>query len=207
MLNTSKWLNSPAYATTTAKFIPNTLKKSTYQGKLYGLPCIIGGTVMLLQQGPARQGRRDEDPDEHDRARRRGSQGQRLRRTSGASTSRMTDKDFTWYFHYHDIHNRGGDIISKDGKRVTFTIARGHRGNAGLGRPDPEAQGAAAGRAVRPRGAAWRCSRRGRIAFLQDEPLRLAVVPEREASRSSGTSSTRSEQPESARSSRPPVTG
>ena len=43
------------------------------------------------------------------------------RRTSGATTSRMTDKDFTWYFLYHGIHNRGGDIISKDGKRVTFT--------------------------------------------------------------------------------------
>ncbi len=24
----------------------------------------------------------------------------------------MTDKDFTWYFHYCNIHNLGGDIIS-----------------------------------------------------------------------------------------------
>ena len=34
----------------------------------------------LLQQGPAHEGRRDEDPDEHDRARRGGSQGQTTRR-------------------------------------------------------------------------------------------------------------------------------
>ena len=46
MLNTSKWLNAPAFASTKAKFIPNTITKSTYQGKLYGLPCIIGGTCI-----------------------------------------------------------------------------------------------------------------------------------------------------------------
>ncbi len=51
VLNNKKWLYSPAYAkATTAKFIPNTLKKSTYKGKLYGLPCIIGGTVMYINK-------------------------------------------------------------------------------------------------------------------------------------------------------------
>ena len=50
VLNTSKWLNSPAYATTESKFIPNTITKSTYQGKLYGLPCIIGGTVIYYNK-------------------------------------------------------------------------------------------------------------------------------------------------------------
>src|SRR5262249_53897603 len=50
VLNTSKWLNSPSFASTKAKYIPNTLKKSTYQGKLYGLPCIIGGTVVYYNK-------------------------------------------------------------------------------------------------------------------------------------------------------------
>ena len=35
---------------TKAKFIPNTITKSTYQGKLYGLPCIIGGTVIYYNK-------------------------------------------------------------------------------------------------------------------------------------------------------------
>ncbi len=50
VLNNKQWLYSPQYAATAAKFIPNTIKKSTYQGKLYGLPCIIGGTVMFYNK-------------------------------------------------------------------------------------------------------------------------------------------------------------
>ena len=50
MLNTAQWLNAPAFASTKAKFIPNTITKSTYQGKLYGLPCIIGGTVFYYNK-------------------------------------------------------------------------------------------------------------------------------------------------------------
>ena len=50
VLNTPKWLNAPAFAATKAKFIPATLQKSTYQGKLYGLPCIIGGTVVYYNK-------------------------------------------------------------------------------------------------------------------------------------------------------------
>src|SRR3990170_4626335 len=38
------------FGTDEKDFIPNTLKKSTYQGKLYGLPCIIGGTVMFYNK-------------------------------------------------------------------------------------------------------------------------------------------------------------
>ena len=130
----------------------------------------------------------------------------RLARTSGATPSRMTDKDFTWYFHYHNIHNRGGDIISKDGKRVTFTspavigatqasvdLILKHKVQPPVGQYDREG------------GVAL--FKGGRVAFIQDEPLRLAVFREREASPSSGTSSIRSEQPASGRSSRPPATG
>src|SRR5262249_11985394 len=50
VLNTPQWLNSPGFARTKAKYIPNTLRKSTYQGKLYGLPCIIGGTVVFYNR-------------------------------------------------------------------------------------------------------------------------------------------------------------
>ena len=50
VLNTKQWLDAPSFASTKTKFIPNTIKKSTYQGKLYGLPCIIGGTVIYYNK-------------------------------------------------------------------------------------------------------------------------------------------------------------
>ena len=50
VLNTNKWLDSPAYKSTKAKFIPNAISKSIYKGKLYGLPCIIGGTVIYYNR-------------------------------------------------------------------------------------------------------------------------------------------------------------
>ena len=50
MLNTPKWLERAGLRLDEAKFIPATLLKSTYQGKLYGLPCIIGGTVVYYNK-------------------------------------------------------------------------------------------------------------------------------------------------------------
>ena len=56
VLNTNEWLLSPVYRSTNAKFIPNTLKKSMYKGKLYGLPVHHRRHGRLLQQGSPRQG-------------------------------------------------------------------------------------------------------------------------------------------------------
>ena len=69
-------------------------------------------------------------PTNTSRARRGGAEGRRSSATSvwGYNVP-MTDKDFTWYFHYHNIHNRGGDIISKDQSQVTFNTAGRDRGD------------------------------------------------------------------------------
>jgi multiple sugar transport system substrate-binding protein len=173
VLNSSKWLNSPAYAKERAKFIPNTIKKSTYQGKLYGLPCIIGGTVMFYNKDLLAKAGVNRIPTNMVEL------AAACRRVADAPNIwgfqvPMTDKDFTWYFHYCNIHNRGGDIISKDGKRVTFNTAPviqatqasvdlilKHKVQPPVGQYDREA------------GVAL--FKGGRIAFLQDEPLRLSV--------------------------------
>ena len=120
VLNNSKWLYSPGFKATAAKFIPNTIKKSTYQGKLYGLPCIISSTSSTTT---------------------RTCWGRRVSRTSRGTETELAaaalkvqklgngvwghqvpllNKDFTWYFLYHGIHNRGIDIVSKDQSKVTF---------------------------------------------------------------------------------------
>ena len=175
VLNNSKWLYSPAYKATAAKFIPNTIKKSTYQGKLYGLPCIIGGTVVYYNKDLLAKAGVTKVPTNSTEL---AAAAQKVVAAGGDGTwgyqVPMTDKDYTWYFNYHDIHNRGGDIISPDGTKVTFTSAAvaqslqvevdrilKYKVQPPVGQYDREA-GVALFKA-------------GRIAFLHDEPLRLAV--------------------------------
>ena len=175
VLNNKKWLYSPTYAKTTATFIPNTLKKSTYQGKLYGLPCIIGGTVMFFNQDLLTKAGVTKIPTNSAEL---AAAAKKVVASAGEGTwgfnVPMTDKDFTWYFHYVNVHNRGGDIISKDGKRVTFASApviQATQASVDLILKDK----------VQPpvgqydREAAIALFKGGRIAFIQDEPLRLAV--------------------------------
>ena len=128
VLNTSKWLDSPAYASTKAKFIPNTITKSTYQGKLYGLPCIIGGTVIYYNKDLLGEGRRHQHPANTSPSSAAAAKiaEARQRHVWGHNVS-LSNKDFTWYFLYHDLHNRGIDIISKDQSKVTFNSRRRRR--------------------------------------------------------------------------------
>ena len=175
VLNNKKWMYSPAYKATAAKFIPNTIKKSTYQGKLYGLPCIIGGTVvyynkdLLAKWGVARVPTNSAQL--ADAARKvvagagEGTWGYQVP---------MTDKDFTWYFNYHEVHNYGGDIISPDQKRVTFTSAAVRKAlQVEVDRILKYKVQPPVGQYDREGGVAL--FKAGRIAFLHDEPLRLAV--------------------------------
>ena len=86
----------------------------------------------------------------------------------------MTDKDFTWYFHYHAIHNLGGDIISKDQKRVLFNttpVMQATQVSVDLILKDKVQP--PVGQYDREAGVAL--FKGGRIAFLHDEPLRLTV--------------------------------
>ena len=152
VLNTKQWLNSPAYASTAAKFIPNTIKKSTYQGKLYGLPCIIGGTVIYYNKDLLGKAGVANIPRTETELAAAALKVQKLGGGVWGHNVPLSNKDFTWYFLYHGLHNRGVDIISKDQSKVTFSGAAGGLGAAVLRRPRQQVEGAAAGRAVRPRG-------------------------------------------------------
>jgi multiple sugar transport system substrate-binding protein len=174
VLNTSKWLNAPAFAATRSKFIPNTITKSTYQGKLYGLPCIIGGTVVYYNKDVLAKAGVTKIPTNTTELAAAAVKVKASDSNIWGYQTPMTDKDFNWYFQYHNIHNRGGEIISKDGTKVTFNTAANiaatqaavdlilkHKVQPPVGQYDREA-GVALFKA-------------GRIAFLEDEPLRLAV--------------------------------
>ena len=174
VLNSPKWLNAPAFASTKAKFIPNTIKKSTYQGKLYGLPCIIGGTVIYYNKDLLGKAGVANIPRTESELAAAALKVQALGNGVWGHNVPLTNADFTWYFLYHGIHNRGIDIISADQSKVTFN--------------DPRAANALQFYAdlvnkykVQPpvgqytRDAALALFQAGRIGFLHDEPLRLSV--------------------------------
>jgi multiple sugar transport system substrate-binding protein len=174
VLNSHQWLDSPAFAKTKAKFIPNTLKKSTYQGKLYGLPCIIGGTVMFYNKALLKKAGIKSIPTNSTQLAAAAKKATDSSNGIWGFQVPMTDKDFTWYFHYCNIHNRGGDIISKDGKHATFNtspVIGATQASVDLILKD-KAQ-PPVGQYDREAGVAL--FKGGRIAFLQDEPLRLPV--------------------------------
>ena len=50
VLNTAKWLERAGVRVDQGEVHPGAIAKSTYQGKLYGLPCIIGGTVVYYNK-------------------------------------------------------------------------------------------------------------------------------------------------------------
>jgi len=173
VLNTSKWLDSPAYASTKAKFIPNTITKSTYKGKLYGLPCIIGGTVIYYNKDLLGKANIANIPRTEPELMAAAVKIAKLGGGVWGHNVPLSNKDFTWYFLYHGLHNRGIDIISKDQSKVTFS--------------DPKAAAALqfyvdliTNKAQPPVGqydreAGVSLFKAGRIGFLHDEPLRLAV--------------------------------
>jgi multiple sugar transport system substrate-binding protein len=174
VLNTPKWFNAPSFARTKAKYIPNTIRKSMYQGKLYGLPCIIGGTVVFYNKdllAKAGVARIPTNTTQLAVAAKKATDS-----SSGVWGYQvpMTDKDFTWYFNYCDIHNRGGDIISRDGKRVTFNTAPVIGATqAAVDRILKQKVQPPVGQYDREGGVAL--FKGGRIAFLHDEPLRISV--------------------------------
>ncbi len=122
VLNTPQWLDAPSFASTKAKFVAQALAKSMWQGKLYGLPCIIGGTVVYYNKNLLKQAGVTSIPTNVNQL---ATAAQQVVQKLGGNgvwgyQTPMTNADFNWYFQYHNIHNRGADIISKDGKHVTF---------------------------------------------------------------------------------------
>ena len=174
VLNTREWLNAPSFRATRTKFIPNAIAKSMYQGKLYGLPCIIGGTVIYYNRDLLAKAGVTKIPSSEAELLAAAKKVQALGGGVWGHNVPLSNKDFTWYFLYHGIHNRGVDIISKDQNKVTFAssqqasalqfyadLVNKWKVQPPVGQYDREA-GVALFKA-------------GRIGFLHDEPLRLSV--------------------------------
>lgn len=173
VLNTKQWLDSPGYASTKKKFIPNAIAKSMYKGKLYGLPCIIGGTVIYYNKDLLGKAGVANIPRTEPELMAAALKVQKVGGGVWGHNVSLSNKDFAWYFLYSGLHNHGVDIISKDQSKVTFSAPQAtaalqfyvdmitNKVQPPVGQYDREA-GVALFKA-------------GRIGFLHDEPLRLAV--------------------------------
>src|SRR5262249_49474355 len=156
---------------TKAKFIPNTIKASTYQGRLWGLPCIIGGTVVYYNKDLLAKAGVTTIPTNTAQL---VPAAKKLTDSSagiwGFSVP-MTDKDFTWYFNYQNAHNRGGEVVPRNFRptsasapviqatQVAVDLILKHKVQPPVGQYDRE--------------GGISLFKAGRIAFIQDEPSRI----------------------------------
>jgi ABC-type glycerol-3-phosphate transport system substrate-binding protein len=149
--------------------LPDTFTRaSSYEGKVYGLPFIVGTMVMFFNRRMLAEAGVSTVP------RTTTELAVAARKTMGAPNvwgfwTGTTVKDFAWYWNLHNVHNFGGDIMSADLKRATLDsrpVLRATQYTVDMIRkykvePPP-------GRYIRPEAEAL--FKAQRIAFLIDEP-------------------------------------
>jgi multiple sugar transport system substrate-binding protein len=173
VLNTSQWLNAPSFASTKAKFIPGILQSHTWDGKIWGLPCIIGGTVIYYNKDLLKAAGVNQPPATYNQLVAAAKKVTDAPNVWGFSVP-LTNQDFTWYFLYNNLHNWRGEMVSRDGKRATFNTRAFQRSLQ-------QSVDLVLKHKVQPpvgqynRDAALALFTGGRLAMVQDEPLRLPV--------------------------------
>lgn len=112
-------MSAPDYASERAHFIDSAIDASLYQGKLYGVPIIIGSTVMFVNLDLLEQAGVSEVPSTTDELI---AAAQAVEANTDAIGFHvpMTTVDFNWYFNLQNVHNFGGDIVSDDYTSATI---------------------------------------------------------------------------------------
>ena len=112
-------MSAPEYASERAHFIDSAIDASLYQGKLYGVPIIIGSTVMFVNLDLLEQAGVSEVPSTTDELI---AAAQAVEANTDAIGFHvpMTTVDFNWYFNLQNVHNFGGDIVSDDYTSATL---------------------------------------------------------------------------------------
>ena len=112
-------MSAPEYASERAHFIDSAIDASLYQGKLYGVPIIIGSTVMFVNLDLLEQAGVSEIPSTTDELIAAALAVQENTDAIGFHVP-MTTVDFNWYFNLQNAHNFGGDIVSDDYTSATI---------------------------------------------------------------------------------------
>lgn len=112
-------MSAPEYASERAHFIDSAIDASLYQGKLYGVPIIIGSTVMFVNLDLLEQAGVSEVPSTTDELIAAAAAVEANTDAIGFHVP-MTTVDFNWYFNLQNVHNFGGDIVSDDYTSATI---------------------------------------------------------------------------------------
>ena len=110
------------YAMERAHFIDSALDASLYKGKLYGVPTIIGSTVLFVNLDLLEAAGVSEIPTTTDELIAAAQAVQENTDAIGFHVP-MTTVDFNWYFNLQNVHNFGGDIVSDDYTSATIDSA------------------------------------------------------------------------------------
>lgn len=146
---------------------------SVFEGKLYGLPFIIGTIVMFVNMDLLEAAGITEIPATTDELIAAAEAVQSPPDVWGFYTP-TTVVDFGWYFNLQNIHNFGGDIISDDFQSATLD-------SEPVKQATQYAVDLICNQQVQPplgqydREGAIELFKAGKLAFLLDEPLRVAV--------------------------------
>ncbi|MCE2532031.1 MAG: sugar ABC transporter substrate-binding protein, partial [Acidimicrobiia bacterium] len=169
-------MSAPEYASERAHFIDSAIDASLYEGKLYGVPIIIGSTVMFVNLDLLEQAGVSEIPSTTDELI---AAAQAVEENTDAIGFHvpMTTVDFNWYFNLQNAHNFGGDIVSDDYTSATIdsdAVRQATQFSTDLicthGVQPP------IGQYNRDEGISL--FKGGQLAMLLDEPLRVTVFEE-----------------------------
>ncbi len=169
-------MSAPEYASERAHFIDSAIDASLYQGKLYGVPIIIGSTVMFVNLDLLEQAGVSEIPTTTEELI---AAAQAVEANTDATGFHvpMTTVDFNWYFNLQNVHNFGGDIVSDDYTAATLdsdAVRQATQFGADLicthGVQPP------IGQYNREEGISL--FKGGQLAMLLDEPLRVTAFEE-----------------------------
>ena len=166
-------MNSTEYASERAHFIDSAIDASLYQGELFGVPIIIGSTVMFANLDLLAQAGVSEIPSTTDELI---AAAQAVEANTDAIGFHvpMTTVDFNWYFNLQNVHNFGGDIISEDYTAATLdsdAVRQATEFAAGL--ICSEGVQPPIGQYNREEGISL--FKGGQLALLLDEPLRVTA--------------------------------
>jgi multiple sugar transport system substrate-binding protein len=164
------------FAEDRAHFPDGIINASVYQDKLYGLPILVGNIAMYANLDLMAEAGITEIPATGEELVAAAQAIQTPPDVWGFYTPTTVD-DFGWYFNLQNVHNFGGDIVSDDFETATIDsqpvidatqyatdLICTHEVQPPVGQYDRE--------------AAVELFRAGKLAFLLDEPSRVAVFEE-----------------------------
>jgi len=175
-------INGEDFASDITNFPAGVLGASTYNGKLYGLPFVVGTIAMyanldmMKSAGVASVPATEEELVAASKAIMADQKAKGNKDVLGFYTPR-TVVDYGWYFTLASVHNRGGDFLSADGKTAAMdskAVKESAQAAADMICKDKiqPANG------LYNREAAIELFKAGKLAFILDEPSRVKTFKE-----------------------------